>query len=657
MRMKIRIAEKKWILYLFTVFFVLILFPQSAKAETVNVSIEVQYGQTEARAMIDLINKFRTGSDAWYWSEDNSSKVTCSGLQPLIYDEKLEKAAMKRAAELALSYSHTRPDGHSCSSVTDEFDIGWMAYGENIAAGYNSAENVFIGWREDEDFYAGQGHRRNMLSDKFTYIGIGHVFYNNCHYWVQEFATEGSSALNSANDSLTEVEIAVDTSNINGVGIVYVSGSQSVKEGETADIPVCIPLIEVYGGWPSGTKCRLVYPVKFTSADEKYISLANGKMTGLKAGTGSIYCDVFGRECSLAIDVTAAPTEVPTAAPTNTPVPVVTEVPTTVPTAAPTNTPVPVVTEAPTTVPTAAPTNTPVPVVTEVPTTVPTAAPTNTPVPVVTEVPTTVPTAAPTNTPVPVVTEVPTTVPTAAPTNTPVPVVTEVPTTVPTAAPTNTPVPVVTEVPTTVPTAAPTNTPVPVVTEVPTTAPTAAPTNTPVPEKELKKEEQKGYTFTSGNGTYEVTADGSGKVAYVGPDNATAKKVKIPATVKINGISYKVTKIDDGAFSGNKYIKTVTIGSNVTEIGKNAFKGCTSLTKITLPKKVTKIAAKAFYGCKKLTAVTISASKLKSIGSKAFYNMNAKAVITLNVGNAKAAEKMIKNSKIGKKVTVKPASN
>ena len=38
-----------------------------------------------------------------------------------------------------------------------------LAPGENIAAGYESAAAVFDGWREENESYEGQGHRRNML--------------------------------------------------------------------------------------------------------------------------------------------------------------------------------------------------------------------------------------------------------------------------------------------------------------------------------------------------------------------------------------------------------------------------------------------------------------------------------------------------------------
>lgn len=74
----------------------------------------VVYRQSEARNMLSEINGFRTGSNAWYWNEDNETKTECTGLSELSYDYELEKVAMQRAAELVVSFSHTRPNGTDC---------------------------------------------------------------------------------------------------------------------------------------------------------------------------------------------------------------------------------------------------------------------------------------------------------------------------------------------------------------------------------------------------------------------------------------------------------------------------------------------------------------------------------------------------------------
>ena len=66
---------------------------------------------SEARGMLKLINELRTGSDAWYWNPDNQTYTVASGLRTLEYDTALEEVALVRAKEIAISFSHTRPDG------------------------------------------------------------------------------------------------------------------------------------------------------------------------------------------------------------------------------------------------------------------------------------------------------------------------------------------------------------------------------------------------------------------------------------------------------------------------------------------------------------------------------------------------------------------
>ena len=172
------------------------------------ITLTVKYGQTEARGMASKINSFRRSSDAWYWNEDNKSKTTLRDLKNLQYDYRLEKIAMQRAAEIAVNFDHTRPDGTICWTAYNEFGNIYSAAGENIAAGYLTADSVFDAWKEDYEYYDGQGHRRNMLNSDYTSVGIGHCVYNGRHYWVQEFGQGYSNdAATSANNSDTNVTV------------------------------------------------------------------------------------------------------------------------------------------------------------------------------------------------------------------------------------------------------------------------------------------------------------------------------------------------------------------------------------------------------------------------------------------------------------------
>ena len=156
-----------------------------------------EFRQTEARTMLKMINDFRTGSEAWYWNSDDTTKTTFAAgeLGKLTYDYTLEKVAMQRAAEIAARYDHQRPDGSMCFDLIID---GVHTWGENIAYGYTSADSVFVGWREDADPYAGQGHRRNILNENFTSVGFGCFSVGGVLFWTQEFGYNNSGAATTA---------------------------------------------------------------------------------------------------------------------------------------------------------------------------------------------------------------------------------------------------------------------------------------------------------------------------------------------------------------------------------------------------------------------------------------------------------------------------
>lgn len=163
--------------------------------------------------------------------------------------------------------------------------------------------------------------------------------------------------------------------------------------------------------------------------------------------------------------------------------------------------------------------------------------------------------------------------------------------------------------------------------------------------KAARTELKVGETFIFGGNTYQVTAASSGKkeAAYKSGDKK-AKKVTIPATVTINGISYKVTEIAANSFSGNKKITSVTIPASVVKIGDNAFKNCAKLTKITIPKNVTAIGKNVFSGCKKIKTITIKSTKLKSVGKNAFKGVGKKTKIKVPKSKKKAYAKLLKKA-------------
>ncbi len=103
------------------------------------------------------------------------------GLSPLEKREDVCELADIRAEELVEEFSHTRPDGRSCFTVFTDYDVSWSAVGENIAAGYRTPQAVMNGWMNSS------GHKANILSQKFTGIGVSMYEQNGVKYWVQLF--------------------------------------------------------------------------------------------------------------------------------------------------------------------------------------------------------------------------------------------------------------------------------------------------------------------------------------------------------------------------------------------------------------------------------------------------------------------------------------
>ena len=154
--------------------------------------------------------------------------------------------------------------------------------------------------------------------------------------------------------------------------------------------------------------------------------------------------------------------------------------------------------------------------------------------------------------------------------------------------------------------------------------------------------------------TVEVTDVKKKEVAYEEPANKKAKTVSIPATVTIDGVTYKVTKIADNAFKGNKTVTKVTVGSNIKTIGKNAFSGATKLQMVTIGKNVTKIEANAFKGCKKLKTIKITSTKLssKTVSKNAFKGLTKATTIKVPKKKLAAYKKLLKSKGLSSKVKV-----
>lgn len=113
------------------------------------------------------------------FAQTNAQRVK-AGLAALVSDPALDAAAAEWARHLASSCTFA----HSSSTWrnTRVAASGWVATGENIAAGQPDATAVVSSWMNSP------GHKANILDRRYTGLGVGYAT-GSCYrtYWVQIF--------------------------------------------------------------------------------------------------------------------------------------------------------------------------------------------------------------------------------------------------------------------------------------------------------------------------------------------------------------------------------------------------------------------------------------------------------------------------------------
>ena len=133
-----------------------------------------------------------------------------------------------------------------------------------------------------------------------------------------------------------------------------------------------------------------------------------------------------------------------------------------------------------------------------------------------------------------------------------------------------------------------------------------------------------GTKYTVAGCQYKVTKAGA-EVSLI-KTNKKAKRVTIPAVIKVNGVTYKVTSIGAKAFNGNKKLTKITVGTNIKKISNNAFFKCRSLKTVTIKSVLLtkKTASKrAFKGVGKKMVIRVP-KKVKKAYVKIFKGLKVK---------------------------------
>lgn len=108
------------------------------------------------------------------------------GLKLLAWNERLAVAAMGHAQWMHDSgkISHTQPGGVGPGDRIRREGYGARAWGENIAAGYDSEQVVMDGWMHSS------GHRANILGSQFQEMGAAVVGRSWCVVFASPVASD-----------------------------------------------------------------------------------------------------------------------------------------------------------------------------------------------------------------------------------------------------------------------------------------------------------------------------------------------------------------------------------------------------------------------------------------------------------------------------------
>ncbi|KGP74412.1 CAP domain-containing protein [Pontibacillus yanchengensis] len=113
--------------------------------------------------------------------ELTNEERTAQGLEPLKIDKQLSDVAEKKSEDMAQNnyFSHNSPTYGSPFDMMNQFGVDYRTAGENIAKGQRTPQEVVDAWMNSE------GHRKNIMNENFTHIGVG--FVEDGNHWTQQF--------------------------------------------------------------------------------------------------------------------------------------------------------------------------------------------------------------------------------------------------------------------------------------------------------------------------------------------------------------------------------------------------------------------------------------------------------------------------------------
>lgn len=228
-----------------------------------NAPIDVLFYYDKAYEVLDAVNVQRINN----------------GLSPLTMDKDLLKAAMIRASETSLFFSHTRLTGDSCYSACSKMCA------ENIAAGNSTTSATMNQWMNSS------GHKANILNSEYKSIGIGVVCVNGVYYWTQCFGTNTADIANSTSycnySEKTNVKFTISSSSEFSIKPNITNATMNVGESRPLKLAFNNTWINTY---------LASEDVRYVSSNESVCVVDNGSLIAKGVGSAKIAMYVKGAQ-------------------------------------------------------------------------------------------------------------------------------------------------------------------------------------------------------------------------------------------------------------------------------------------------------------------------------------------------------------------------
>lgn len=231
--------------------------------------LQLTYPMLERKVPTD---KLSLNAEEWNILRLSNTARVAAGVSVLSMTDTLQKTADIRETELLELFSHTRPNGKLCFTALPS-DYKYSGTAENIAECVGrrtipyTSEDATQGWIDSP------GHYANMISGKFSYVGMGFLSLSDHVVGVQMF---------SGGTAITKVETSAGTMNFDNTDDMqreYLICT--ANDGTISYLPIDIEQMEkIDGGY------------KLNISNSKPVIFTIGGEAKAEAGSGTSFSDV-----------------------------------------------------------------------------------------------------------------------------------------------------------------------------------------------------------------------------------------------------------------------------------------------------------------------------------------------------------------------------